>query len=81
MVCRSVSRPASGRFALNQWTQLTLTRREAAREESVANLIAALSSMMTGNVVHFLGIDKAREEFDTVILRARSIDETQGDPE
>src|SRR6478735_11659683 len=27
MVCRSVSRPASGRFAVNQWTQLTLTRR------------------------------------------------------
>jgi len=26
-VCRSVSRPASGRFALNQRTQLTLTRR------------------------------------------------------
>src|SRR4029077_5762185 len=25
MVCRSVSRPASGRFAVNQWTQLTLT--------------------------------------------------------
>jgi len=25
MMCRSVSRPASGRFAVNQWTQLTLT--------------------------------------------------------
>jgi len=29
MVCRSLSRPASGRFAVNQWTQLTLTRRVA----------------------------------------------------
>ena len=28
-MCRSVSRPASGRFAVNQWTQLTLTRRVA----------------------------------------------------
>jgi hypothetical protein len=27
MMYRSISRPASGRFALNQWTQLTLTRR------------------------------------------------------
>jgi len=32
-VCRSVSRPASGRFAVNQWTQLTLTRREVAAGE------------------------------------------------
>ena len=29
MMYRSVSRPASGRFAVNQWTQLTLTRRGA----------------------------------------------------
>jgi hypothetical protein len=27
MTCRSISRPASGRFAVNQWTHLTLTRR------------------------------------------------------
>jgi len=26
---RSISRPASGRVAVNQWTQLTLTRRDA----------------------------------------------------
>jgi hypothetical protein len=53
---------------------------EAEREERVSNLIAALSSMMAGNAVHLLGKERSREEFDKVILRARMIDETPGDP-
>src|SRR4029077_6631514 len=36
MVCRSVSRPASGRFAVNQWTQLTLTRRAWRKRDAFA---------------------------------------------
>ena len=42
MVCRSVSRPASGRFAVNQWTQLTLTRRGLPRRPIPLGGLAAL---------------------------------------
>jgi uncharacterized protein (TIGR02118 family) len=55
MVCRSVSRPASGRFAVNQWTQLTLTRRAAAFDDHyrtthipLAREVRRLSAYMWG---------------------------------
>ena len=55
MVCRSVSRPASGRFAVNQWTQLTLTRREV-----VAHLLGHASIATTSDAYSHLKIEDAR---------------------
>ena len=57
MLCRSVSRPASGRFAVNQWTQLTLTRRGLSVWDTVGG--ARLGVALTGGAQ--IDLDQLRD--------------------